>query len=146
MVASCWVFVKKARTYAKMKRLVALFLSWTLLETWTLSTESQLYNFLLIIVACPFAANLNDSLHVASLSSNQATSYLEFFVIVNLNIEAAGVFNIIIIIIVVCALGIISTLYSRRHWQLLIAAKVDTIWLGTPTYLLGRLKWGTRTV
>jgi hypothetical protein len=94
----------------------------------------------LIIITCPFAADLNNALHIATFSTNEATSYLEFFVIINLNIEAAGVFNIIIIIIVVCCLPIISTLYSRRHWHLLIAAKVDTIWLGTPTYLLGRLK------
>jgi hypothetical protein len=123
-----------------MKRLVALFLSWTLLEARSLSSKSQLHNFLLIIVACSFAANLNYALHVAPFSTNKATSYLEFFVIVNLNIEPAGVFNIIIIIIVVCALDIISTLYSRRHRQLLIAVKVYTICLGTPTYLLGRLK------
>jgi hypothetical protein len=32
MVASKRVFVEKARTYAKMKRLIALFLPWTLLE------------------------------------------------------------------------------------------------------------------
>ena len=143
MVASSRVFVEKARTYAKMKRLIALFLPWTLLEPWTLSTKSQLNNFLLIIVACPFAAYLNNALHVTSFCTNEASCYLKFFVIVNLDIEAAGVFNIIIIIIVVWALAIISTLYSRGYRELLIVVEVDTISLGTPRYLLGRLKWGT---
>ena len=143
VITGNWVLVEVSRAYAQMQRLIALLLSRSFLEARTFSTESKLYNLLLRVIGRAFTANLNDSLHVTSFCTNEASCYLKFFVIVNLDIEAAGVFNIIIIIIVVWALAIISTLYSRGYRELLIVVEVDTICLGTPRYLLGRLKWGT---
>lgn len=123
-----------------MKRLIALFLPWTFLEAGALTTKSQFHNLLLVVVASALAAHLNDTLHIASFRTNEAACNLKLLVIVNLYVEATGVFNIIIVVIVVCTLTSIATLYSiGGHWHLLIVDTISTT-LGTPTYLLGRLK------
>ena len=70
VVTSDLIFVEVPRTDAKMKRLIALFLSWPLFESWTFTSESELDNLLLLLKRWSFAANLNDSLHVATFCSN----------------------------------------------------------------------------
>lgn len=97
MVASDLVLVKVSRTDAQMKRFVALFLPWSFLKAGTLTSEPELHNFLLIVIAGPLAAHLDDPLHVATLGSNEPPCNLEILVIVDLNVKSAGVLNIIII-------------------------------------------------
>jgi len=80
-----------------MKRLIALFLPWSFLKTGTLTSEPELHDFLLVVVARPLAAQLDDPLHVAPLGTNEPSCNLELLIVVDLNVKSAGVLNIIII-------------------------------------------------
>ncbi len=67
------------------------------------------------------AANLNDPLHVASFCSNQPSCYLELLVIVNLYIKSAGIFDIVLLtvllgsrLLLVALVLIVRTLLSLR--------------------------------
>jgi hypothetical protein len=70
VIASNSIFVEETRADAQMQRLVTLFLARTLLKPGAFTSESEFDDFLLIIVTSALAADLNDSLHVASFGSD----------------------------------------------------------------------------
>lgn len=100
-----------------MKWFVWFFLSWSFFEPRSLSSESQLNYFLELIITGSFAANFNDTFHVAALCSNQASSHLEFLVVIYLNVEAASVLNVFVL---VC-----RWLWLLSRWLLVLL----TVWL-----------------
>lgn len=100
MIASDCVLVKESRADAEMQGLIALLLSRALLEARSFAPESEFDDLLLVIVAGALATDLNDSLHVASLCADEPPRNLKLLVIVNLNVEPAGILNVIILIIV----------------------------------------------
>ena len=51
-----------------------------------------------VVKSHALAANFDYSLHVASLSSDQPPSYLELLVIVDLNVESAGVLDVFVLV------------------------------------------------
>lgn len=97
MIASDCVLVEEPRTDAQMQRLVALFLSGTFLKTRALTSQPQLHNLLLVVIAGTLAANFDDPLHVTALSTDKSPCYLELLVVVDLDIKPACVLDIIII-------------------------------------------------
>jgi hypothetical protein len=76
---------------------------------------------LLILEAGAFAAHLDDALHVATLGANEAACDLKLFVIVDLYIKSASVFNIIVVIIiasvVICIL-LAAAIAGTRYYLL----------------------------
>jgi hypothetical protein len=100
MIASDRILVKESRADAEMQGLIALLLSRALLEARSFAPESELDDFLLVIVAGGLATDLNDSLHIASLCADEPPCNLKLLVIVNLNVEPAGILSVIILIIV----------------------------------------------
>lgn len=110
-----------------MKRFIALFLSWPFLKTRSLTAKAQLHNLLLVLEACAFTADLDNTLHVAALSANEAASYLKLFVIVDLNVEPACVFNIIVVIIVIATVVVVISILLLL--QLLLATPTASYYL-----------------
>ncbi len=142
MIAGCRVLVVEARAYTQVKSLIAFFLSWTFLKSWTFSSKSELDNLLLVVIASALAAHFNYALHITTFGTYESSGYLKLFIIVYLNVKAACVFNIIIVVAVICILiRVTNSLYSIGNRQLLIVDTIST--LGTSTYLLCWLKWCT---
>jgi hypothetical protein len=96
MIACNLVFIKIPWTNAQMQGFVRLFLSRTFLEARTLASESQLYNFLELVVVSSFAAYLDNSFHITTFSADKSPCNLKFFIIIYLNIKPTCVFNIFI--------------------------------------------------
>ena len=89
-----------------MERFIALFLSWSLFETWSFPSKSQLDDVLLRVVARALAAYLNDSLHIAPFGTNESPGHLELLVVVNLNVKPASVLDVVILILrIICCVG-----------------------------------------
>lgn len=99
MVTCNLVLVEVSAADAQVQRLIRLLLSWSFLETGTFPSESQFDNFLELVIAATLAADLYDSLHVATFGSNKPPCHLEFFIIFNLDIETASVLNVFILIL-----------------------------------------------
>lgn len=87
--ASVHVLGVKARTDAEVEGLLRLFLSWTFLKARSLSSKSEFDDFSALWHI--LAALTNDTLHVASLGTDQTTGNLELFLIWNLDIISACV-------------------------------------------------------
>ena len=98
-----------------MQWVIAFFLFWSFLEPRSLSSQSQLYHILQLLIRSPFTTNLNDSLHIATLGTYQPTSNLKFFIIVYLNIESACVFYVFILHLLGSRLVLLIN-PRLRHW------------------------------
>lgn len=98
MIASDGVLVEVPGAYAQVKRLIALFVPGTLLKAGTLTSEAKLHDVLLILVgARATAAYLDDALHVAPLRTDESAGHLKLLVVVNLDVESAGILDIFIV-------------------------------------------------
>lgn len=122
MIAGHLVLVKISWTYAQMQWFIWLLLSWSLLEPWTLPSQSQLHHFLELIITSTLAANFNDPFHIATFSPNQSPSNLEFFIILNLHIKSASVLNILI-------LSLILILLLLLRWNLVFVITLILGWV-----------------
>lgn len=125
VIAGSLVLVEVLRTDAEMQRLIRFFLPRTLFESGSFSPQSQFHNLLKLIIIDSLATNLYYPFHIAPLGSNQPPGHLELFVIVNLDIESACVFNIFILLLLLlllkCLLVLLRLLLSRNIvWVLLI--------------------------
>ena len=79
-----------------MQRLVGLFLSRPLFEARAFSSQPQLNDFLELVIVSSLAADFNDPLHIAALGSDQSSGNLKLFVVVNLDVKPASVFDIFV--------------------------------------------------
>lgn len=94
LVARQQVLVVKARAHAKVQRLLRLLLPRSFLEARTLASQAQLDDVLRVHVP---RAVFDNALHVAALRTDQSARHLKLLVVRNLDVEAAGVFDGLIV-------------------------------------------------
>ena len=92
MMSSKHVLVVVARTYAEMEWLIRLLLIWPLLKPTPSPSQSQLYHLLHWPIES-LRTHVHYPLHIAPLGTNEFAGDLELFLVDNLDIKAAGVFN-----------------------------------------------------
>jgi len=80
-----------------MQRLIAFFLLRAFLKSRTLSSQTKLHQVLKLIVRSALAADFNDPFHVTTFSSDKSASYLELFIIVNLDVKSASILDVLIL-------------------------------------------------
>lgn len=97
MIACKEILIIKTWTYTQMQRVIAFFLFRAFFKTRSLSSQSQLYHVLQLIIWSTFATYFNYSLHITSFCTYQTASNLKFLIIIYLYIEPASVFYVFIL-------------------------------------------------
>lgn len=98
IVACSCILVIELRTDTKMERLTGFLVSWSFLESRTFATKAQFDQVLLLKLATmvTFTTDFYDSFHVRAFSTDESPSNLEFFFILDLNVETTCILNILI--------------------------------------------------
>lgn len=129
VVACNLVLIKIPWTNTEMKRFVRFFLARSFLKARAFSPQSQFNDFLELIIVSAFAADLDDSLHIASFGSYQSSCHLEFFVVVNLNVKSACILNIVVLLLLLSRLLLVLLGMALCNWCLLTLHRGLTLWL-----------------